>query len=222
MFRSVATVMNRAGASAVPLAAAAPRSQAAVPTFWIAARSFATPAAPAAAKKHPKVFFDVAIGKAAPRRITFELASDVTPKTCENFRALCTGEKGVGRSGKPLHYKGSIFHRIIPNFMLQAGDFTRGNGTGGESIYGEKFPDENFRLKHVGPGLLSMANAGPGTNGSQFFITTVPCSWLDGKHVVFGRVADGMSVVRDIEKMGSASGTPREVIKVVDCGEIKE
>jgi peptidylprolyl isomerase len=127
---------------------------------------------------NPQVFFDIAIGGQASGRIEFELFADVTPKTAENFRALCTGEKGAGQSGKPLHYKGSAFHRVIPQFMLQGGDFTRGNGTGGESIYGAKFADENFKLRHTTPGLLSMANAGPATNGSQFFITTIPCSWL--------------------------------------------
>lgn len=169
---------------------------------------------------NPVVFFDVEAGGQALGRITFELFADVVPKTAENFRALCTGEKGIGNSGKPLHYKGSTFHRVIPDFMLQGGDFTAGNGTGGESIYGEKFADENFNLKHTTPGLLSMANAGKNTNGSQFFITTVVTSWLDGKHVVFGKVTDGMDIVRTIEGLGSGSGKTSKKIVIADCGQI--
>jgi peptidylprolyl isomerase len=170
---------------------------------------------------NPRVFFDITIGGAPKGRIVFELFADVTPKTAENFRALCTGEKGVGRSGKALHYKGSSFHRIIKQFMCQGGDFTRGNGTGGESIYGEKFKDENFQHKHTTKGLLSMANAGPNTNGSQFFITTVVTPWLDGKHVVFGKVVEGMKVLDAMEATGSRSGSTSADVVIADCGELK-
>lgn len=169
---------------------------------------------------NPRVFFDITIGDDAAGRIVFELRTDVVPETVENFRALCTGEKGTGQSGKPLHYKGSTFHRVIPDFMCQGGDFTNGNGTGGESIYGAKFADENFQLKHTEPGLLSMANAGPGTNGSQFFITTTQTPWLDGKHVVFGSVVEGMDVVRAMEAQGSQNGRTRQRIMISDCGQL--
>ncbi|MFO1030493.1 MAG: peptidylprolyl isomerase [Planctomycetota bacterium] len=170
---------------------------------------------------NPRVFFDITIGAKAAGRIVFELFADVVPKTAENFRALCTGEKGMGKQGKALHYKGSRFHRVIQQFMCQGGDFTRGNGTGGESIYGEKFADENFKKKHTKPGLLSMANAGPGTNGSQFFITTIVTDWLDGKHVVFGEVVDGMDVVKKMEAVGSRDGKTSADVVIADCGELK-
>ncbi|KAI3804011.1 hypothetical protein L1987_32179 [Smallanthus sonchifolius] len=169
---------------------------------------------------NPKVYFDMTVGGSPAGRIVMELFADCTPRTAENFRALCTGEKGRGSSGKPLHFKGSSFHRVIPNFMCQGGDFTRGNGTGGESIYGNKFADENFVKKHTGPGILSMANAGPNTNGSQFFICTAKTEWLDGKHVVFGKVVDGMDVVKAIEKVGSGSGSTSKPVVVADCGQL--
>lgn len=147
-----------------------------------------------------------------------ELFADAVPRTAENFRALCTGEKGTGQSGKALHFKGSKFHRVIPGFMAQGGDFTRGNGTGGESIYGEKFEDEDFTYRHQGKGILSMANAGPNTNGSQFFLCFVDCPWLDGKHVVFGKVIEGLDLLDTMEGVGSETGATSKAVKIDDCG----
>ncbi|TBU57916.1 peptidyl-prolyl cis-trans isomerase [Dichomitus squalens] len=173
------------------------------------------------ASERPYVFFDITIGGRPAGRIIMLLYQDITPKTVENFRALCTGEKGVGKAGKPLHYKGCTFHRVIKGFMIQGGDFTAGNGTGGESIYGEKFEDEKFEVKHTKRFLLSMANAGPNTNGSQFFITCNPTPHLDGKHVVFGEVVRGKSVVRAVENTETSSGdVPVEPCVIVDCGQL--
>merc|ERR1712244_77705 len=165
-----------------------------------------------------RVYFEMSADNQPLGRLVMELRADVAPKTAENFRALCTGEKGTGKMGKPPHFKGSSFHRVIPDFMCQGGDFTAGNGTGGESIYGAKFADENFTLKHTGPGILSMANAGPNTNGSQFFICTATTQWLDGKHVVFGNVTKGMDVVKKIEGFGSSSGKTSKKVVVKECG----
>lgn len=179
---------------------------------------------PPAPPAHPRCYLDISIGGELEGRLVIELYSDVVPKTAENFRALCTGEKGIGpHTGAPLHYKGVCFHRIIRGFMLQGGDISAGNGTGGESIYGLKFEDENFELKHGRKGMLSMANTGPDTNGSQFFITTTRTSHLDGKHVVFGKVIKGMGVVRAIEHVTTLEGDcPSLDVVIVDCGEIPD
>ncbi|KAJ3988786.1 cyclophilin [Lentinula detonsa] len=161
----------------------------------------------------PNVFFDVAINGQPAGRIVFKLYDDIVPKTARNFRELATGQHGFG-------YAGSSFHRVIPQFMLQGGDFTRHDGTGGKSIYGPKFNDENFIIKHTRPGLVSMANGAPNTNNSQFFITTVVTQWLDGKHVVFGEVVKGMDLVKMIESLGSQSGTPKYKVTITDSGTV--
>ncbi|KAK6201030.1 cyclophilin-like domain-containing protein [Scheffersomyces amazonensis] len=159
-----------------------------------------------------QVYFVTSIAGVKQKPIKFELYDDVVPKTTKNFKALCTGEKGYGYIYCP-------FHRIIPNFMVQGGDIEYGLGFGGKSIYGRKFNDENFNIKHTKPGLLSMANAGRNTNNSQFFITTVPCPWLDGKHVVFGEVIEGFDVVKKIESYGTPGGKPTAKIIIEECGE---
>eukprot|EP00930_Biecheleria_cincta_P041036 TRINITY_DN2810_c0_g1_i2.p1 TRINITY_DN2810_c0_g1~~TRINITY_DN2810_c0_g1_i2.p1 ORF type:complete len:376 (-),score=65.09 TRINITY_DN2810_c0_g1_i2:86-1213(-) len=190
----------------------------------------------------PRVFFDVQVGGRPTTRIICELFSDIVPKTAENFRALCTGEKGLGESGKPLHYKGTTFHRVVPGFAVQGGDTTKGDGTGGESIYGPSFEDESFDLSHDSAGLLSMANRGPNSNGSQFFVVSKACPKMDLKHVVFGRVVEGMDAVRRIEETCGTADKGSDLCRaaknhgvlafrpgleggqafISDCGELKD
>ena len=171
---------------------------------------------------NPRVWLEVSVG-GRTGRLQFELFEDVVPKTAANFRALCTGERGVSPTTRvPLHYKGCAFHRVIAGFMAQGGDTTKGDGTGGESIYGTRFADEGFKLRHSVPYLLSMANAGPNTNGSQFFITFAPTDWLDGYHCVFGELLEGESILRQLELSGTRSGTPTSKIVIDECGEVKE
>ncbi|RSH92334.1 Peptidyl-prolyl cis-trans isomerase H [Saitozyma podzolica] len=178
----------------------------------------ATVPEPPAGYVRPIVFFDVSIGETPAGRIKMELFSDIVPKTAENFRQLCTGEHRI--NSVPQGYKKSTFHRI-PQFMIQGGDFQRNDGTGSFSIYGAQFEDENFQLKHTAPGLLSMANSGPGTNGCQFFITCAPAEFLDGKHVVFGRVVEGMLTVRKVENVPTgANNRPKLAVRITECGEM--
>ena len=186
--------------------------------FALAASLMALVEADPLAPVTQKTYFDIEIDGKTAGRITFGLFGDVVPKTTKNFATLCDGSAGIGNAGKPLHYKNSSFHRIIPGFMAQGGDFTSGDGRGGESIYGNKFEDENFKLKHDKPYLLSMANAGPNTNGSQFFITFKETPWLNGKHTVFGEVLDGFDVVEQLERIGSGSGKTSKTAKIVDSG----
>ncbi|KII84856.1 hypothetical protein PLICRDRAFT_45677 [Plicaturopsis crispa FD-325 SS-3] len=167
----------------------------------------------------PVVFMDINIGETPAGRLKMELFSDIVPKTAENFRQLCTGEYRV--NSRPQGYKNATFHSVVPNFMCQGGDFLKGDGTGSFSIYGDKFPDENFEEKHTGPGLLSMANSGPNTNGCQFFITTAKCDFLDNKHVVFGKVVDGMLTLRKIENVPTGpNNRPKLTVKITECGEM--
>jgi peptidylprolyl isomerase len=168
----------------------------------------------------PRVFFDIEIDGTPAGRIIFDLFADITPITSENFRSLCTGEKGLGALGKPLHFKGTPFHRIIPDYTIQGGDVILRDGRSGESIYGPMFDDENFTVPHSAAGLLSMNSGGKNQNTSQFMITLIPAPWLDGKHVVFGQVSEGMEIVKQIEQHGTRSGAPAKDARIVDCGQL--
>ena len=170
--------------------------------------------------KNPRAFFDIAIANKPVGRLTFEVFKNDVPKTSDNFLAFCKGYK-MNESAN-ISYKDTIFHRIIPDFMCQGGDIMNGNGTGSVSIYGRKFEDENFKIKHDKPGLLSMANSGPNTNGSQFFLTTVETPWLDGHHVVFGELKEGLDVLKTMENEGSGSGTTKNKVSIHDCGVLEE
>ncbi|TXG69295.1 hypothetical protein EZV62_004230 [Acer yangbiense] len=169
---------------------------------------------------NPRVFFDLSIDGIPVGRIVMELFADSTPITAENFRALCTGEKGIGTVGKPLHYKGSTFHRVIPGYMVHGGDITQGNGTGGELIYGLSFTDENFVKKHIGPGILSMAKTSTLGNGSQFCICTTKIEWLDRKQVIFGEMVEGFDLLKAIDQIGSSFGLPSKTVMIIDCGQL--
>ncbi|TXG66266.1 hypothetical protein EZV62_007541 [Acer yangbiense] len=169
---------------------------------------------------NPRVFFDLSIDGIPAGRIVMELFADSTPITSENFRALCTGEKGIGTVGKPLHYKGSTFHRVIPGYMVHGGDITQGNGTGGESIYSPSFTDGNFVKKHIGPGILSMAKTSTLGNGSQFCICTTKTEWLDRKQVVFSEMVEGFDVLKAIDQISSSSGLPSKTVMIIDCGQL--
>ena len=170
--------------------------------------------------KNPRVFLDITIDGTPSGRIVIELYADRVPKAAENFRMLCTGEKGVGRSGAKLHYKGCKFHRIIPHFLIQSGDFIANDGTQNESVYGQKFEDENFSVKHDEPYIVSMANSGRNTNGGQFFITLKKAPWLDSKHVAFGKVVEGQNIVELISNEGLTNGAPKKNVVIADCGEL--
>jgi len=180
---------------------------------WLDQQCDKTKTAALTVRSNPKAFFDITIGGEPAGRVVMQIRKDIVPKTAENFLKLCLGTEGFG-------YKGCPFHRVIPGFMCQGGDFTNQNGTGGKSIYGEKFEDENFKLKHTAAGVLSMANAGKDTNGSQFFLCTAKTAWLDGKHVVFGKVVDGMDVVKAVEAVGSQGGETSKPVVIADCGVI--
>ena len=173
-----------------------------------------------AASANPRVFMDISVDGSLIGKLIIELYADKVPRTAENFRMLCTGEKGVGRSGAKLHYKDNKFHKIIPGFLCQAGDFIANDGSQNESVYGPKFEDENFSIAHDSRGIVSMANNGRNSNGGQFFITLRAAPWLNGKNVAFGKVVEGLDLLDKMEKAGTSSGCIRKVVRIINCGEI--